>query len=40
MTTQKVETKSQPSSSSSSSSSSMHQPAKIRKYTSDGKPVS
>lgn len=38
VTTQKVETKSQPSS--SSSSSSAHQPAKIRKYTSDGKPVS
>lgn len=38
VTTQKVETKSQPSS--SSSSSSVHQPAKIRKYTSDGKPVS
>jgi vacuolar-type H+-ATPase subunit H len=37
VTTQKVETKSQPS---SSSSSSVHQPAKIRKYTSDGKPVS
>ncbi len=37
MATQKVETKSQPS---SSSSSSMHQPTKIRKYTSDGKPVS
>ena len=36
MATQKVETKSQPS----SSSSSVHQPAKIRKYTSDGKPVS
>jgi vacuolar-type H+-ATPase subunit H len=36
VTTQKVETKSQPS----SSSSSVHQPAKIRKYTSDGKPVS
>jgi vacuolar-type H+-ATPase subunit H len=35
VTTQKVE--SQPS---SSSSSSVHQPAKIRKYTSDGKPVS
>jgi vacuolar-type H+-ATPase subunit H len=35
VTTQKVETKSQPS-----SSSSVHQPAKIRKYTSDGKPVS
>ena len=34
VTTQKVE--SQPS----SSSSSVHQPAKIRKYTSDGKPVS
>jgi vacuolar-type H+-ATPase subunit H len=34
MATQKVETKSQPS------SSSVHQPAKIRKYTSDGKPVS
>jgi vacuolar-type H+-ATPase subunit H len=34
VTTQKVETKSQPS-----SSSSAHQPAKIRKYTSDGKPV-
>jgi vacuolar-type H+-ATPase subunit H len=39
VTTQKVETKSQPSSS-SSSSSSVHQPAKIRKYTSNGKPVS
>lgn len=37
VTTQKVETKSQPS---SSSFSSVHQPAKIRKYTSDGKPVS
>jgi vacuolar-type H+-ATPase subunit H len=37
VTTQKVETKSQPS---SSSSSSVHQPAKIRKYTSDGKLVS
>jgi vacuolar-type H+-ATPase subunit H len=36
VTTQKVETKSQPS----SSSSSVHQPAKIRKYTSDGKLVS
>ena len=36
VTTQKVETKSH----SSSSSSSVHQPAKIRKYTSDGKPVS
>jgi vacuolar-type H+-ATPase subunit H len=34
VTTQKVETKSQ------RSSSSVHQPAKIRKYTSDGKPVS
>ena len=38
VTTQKVETKSQ--SSSPSSSSHVHQPAKIRKYTSDGKPVS
>ena len=37
VTTQKVETKSQPS---SSSSSSVHQPSKIRKYASDGKPVS
>jgi vacuolar-type H+-ATPase subunit H len=36
MTTQKVETRSQPS----SSSSSVHQPAKITKYTPDGKPVS
>jgi vacuolar-type H+-ATPase subunit H len=36
VTTQRVETKSQPS----SSSSSVHQPAKIRKYTSDGKPLS
>lgn len=35
VTTQKVEKKSQ-----LSSSSSVHQPAKIRKYTSDGKPVS
>jgi vacuolar-type H+-ATPase subunit H len=34
VTTQRMETKSQPS------SSSVHQPAKIRKYTSDGKPVS
>jgi dsDNA-specific endonuclease/ATPase MutS2 len=34
-TTQKVQTKSQPS----SSSSSIHEPAKIRKYTADGKPV-
>jgi V/A-type H+/Na+-transporting ATPase subunit G/H len=34
VTTQRVETKSQPS------SSSVHQPAKIRKYTPDGKPVS
>ncbi len=34
VTTQKVETKSQPS------SSSIHQPVKIRKYTSDGKPIS
>ena len=33
VTTQKAETKSQPS------SSSVHQPAKVRKYTSDGKPV-
>jgi vacuolar-type H+-ATPase subunit H len=36
VTTQKLEKKSQPS----SSSSSVHQPTKIRKYTSDGKPVS
>lgn len=35
VTTQKVEKNSQ-----LSSSSSVHQPAKIRKYTSDGKPVS
>jgi vacuolar-type H+-ATPase subunit H len=35
VTTQKAETKSQPS-----SSSSVHPPAKIRKYTPDGKPVS
>jgi vacuolar-type H+-ATPase subunit H len=40
VTTQKVETNSQPSSSSSSSSPSVHQPTKIRKYTPDGKPVS
>jgi F0F1-type ATP synthase membrane subunit b/b' len=33
VTTQKAETKSQPS------SSSVHQPAKVRKYTPDGKPV-
>jgi vacuolar-type H+-ATPase subunit H len=33
VTTQKAETKSQPS------SSSVNQPAKVRKYTSDGKPV-
>ena len=33
VTTQKAETKSQPS------SSSVHQPAKVRKYTSEGKPV-
>ena len=38
VTTQKVETNSQPSS--SSSSPSVHQPTKIRKYTPDGKPVS
>ena len=37
VTTQKVETNSQPS---SSSSPSVHQPTKIRKYTPDGKPVS
>jgi vacuolar-type H+-ATPase subunit H len=36
VTTQKVEKKAQPS----SSSSSVHEPAKIRKYTTDGKPVS
>ena len=35
VTTQKVEKNSQ-----LSSSSSVHQPAKVRKYTSDGKPVS
>ena len=35
-TTQKVETNSQPS----SSPSSVHQPTKIRKYTSDGNPAS
>ena len=35
-TAQRVQTKSQPS---SSSSSSIHEPAKIRKYTADGKPV-
>ena len=34
VSTQKVETKSQPA------SSSVHQPAKIKKYTTDGKPVS
>jgi vacuolar-type H+-ATPase subunit H len=34
VTTQKAETKSQPS------SSSVHQPAKVRKYTPDGKPAS
>jgi vacuolar-type H+-ATPase subunit H len=35
VTTQKVEKKTQPS-----SSSSVHEPARIRKYTSDGKPAS
>jgi vacuolar-type H+-ATPase subunit H len=35
VTTQKVEKKAQPS-----SSSSVHEPARIRKYTSDGKPAS